>query len=75
MNCKYYLNRHANGEKIILVDQNRNSGRWNSLGRYSFQRGAEASITVSNNANGPVIADAIKLVYLDNTPVSNHTSP
>lgn len=69
-----YLIQHAHGEKTILVDQSRNSGRWNSLGRYSFERGMEASITVSNKANGLVIADAIKLVYQGNTPASNHAA-
>lgn len=55
--------RFAGGEKTVLVDQSRASGRWNSLGVYRFERGGEAAITITNKANGPVVADAFKLVY------------
>lgn len=59
--------RDANGETTIKVDQSTNSGQWNLLGKFQFHRGAGYFMEISNAANGGVIADAIKLVYQDNS--------
>lgn len=60
-----YTIRHANGQKTILVDQSQNAGRWNSLGIFPFRPGVSQYVRLDNRANGPVIADAIRLVFRD----------
>ena len=58
---------HAGGVKTILVNQRQNQGRWNSLGIYTFDQGTNGNVTISAlGADGIVIADAIKFVYLGN---------
>jgi hypothetical protein len=53
----------AGGAKTILVDQTKNIGQWNALGTFKFEAGKGGNITVTNKADGNVLADAIKLVY------------
>lgn len=45
------------------VDQSTNFGRWNSLGVYYLTIGQSGRIAFDNNADGPILADAIKFVY------------
>jgi hypothetical protein len=54
---------HANGATDLTIDQTTNYGRWNALGTYHFKAGGGASVMVSNNANGYVVADAFRFVY------------
>jgi hypothetical protein len=54
---------HAGGTTTVIVDQQRNEARWNSLGTYIFNKETLAVITISNRARGNVVADAIKLVH------------
>lgn len=56
-----YTIHHRNGLTTARVNQQKNGGRWNSLGAYSFSRDTPAVITITNDANLWVIADAIKL--------------
>ncbi|TBW58737.1 hypothetical protein EZI54_02380 [Marinobacter halodurans] len=49
-----------------IVDQRSNGGTWQSLG--TFALGTDAEIALSNDANGTVIADAVKLVPSDSSP-------
>jgi hypothetical protein len=56
-----YTIHHGNGVATVRVNQQEKGKRWNSLGTYSFSKDKPAVITLSNNANGWVIADAIKL--------------
>lgn len=67
-----YRIRHDGGEKTVLVNQRINAGQWNSLGKFNFTRGQDHSVTITNQANGPVIADAIKFVYGGGTPPPNY---
>lgn len=46
------------------IDQSRNVGRWNHLGRFDFPAGNRARIEISNDADAAVVADAFKLVHL-----------
>jgi hypothetical protein len=55
---------YHNGLKFTgTIDQSRNQGQWNSLGVYYFEKGIKGAITISDKANGKVIADAFKFVY------------
>ena len=67
--------RHAKGEIVVRVDQSRNSGRWNSLGVYDFSTNSGQFVEISNDADGPVVADAIKLVYRGSDGNLDVTSP
>ena len=63
-NAPYHI-RHADGIDTVRVNQRENGGHWNSLGIYKFSKDTPASITITNDANGCVIADAVKLVPKD----------
>ncbi len=45
------------------IDQSRNYKKWNSLGTYYFAKGTKGSVTITNDADGEVMADAFKFVY------------
>ncbi|MFE7566110.1 DNRLRE domain-containing protein [Streptomyces sp. NPDC057539] len=53
---------HATGEVTKTVDQSTRSNEWISLGSYSFTEAAAQKITLTDAANGTVVADAVKLV-------------
>lgn len=67
--------KHANGETKIEVDQTKNGGQWNSLGIYDFAVGTLDYVQVSNEANGMVVADAIKFVYKGLDSKSDYEPP
>jgi hypothetical protein len=48
---------------ITLVDQSSAGDEWISLGSYEFDNTGIQGIGVTDNANGKVCADAVKLVY------------
>jgi len=59
--------KHAGGENVVVVDQGSSVGRWNSLGVYSFDVGSGQGVTISaEDADGVVIADAVKFVFKNN---------
>jgi RHS repeat-associated protein len=53
--------KYSGGSKTIAVNQRSNNGQWMLLGSFSFVTGTPGSITLTDNANGTVIADAVKL--------------
>lgn len=55
-----YTIAHAGGTTTVRVDQTTNGGGWYSLGQFAFDAGA-GSVVLSNDANGIVIADAIRV--------------
>jgi RHS repeat-associated protein len=57
-----YTVAHDSGSTPVVVDQSQQPGQWVSLGSYGFQEGAEAGITLTDDATGTVVADAVKLV-------------
>jgi PKD repeat protein len=63
-NAKYTI-RHADGTSTVTVNQQVAAGDWNVLGTYNFNRGSY-DITLSDNANGRVAADAMILEPTDN---------
>jgi len=54
---------YSGGSKTITIDQQKNIGKWNSVGTYKFAKGSKGNIVLTNKANDNVVADAIKLVY------------
>jgi hypothetical protein len=62
-NAPFTIN-YAGGSTTIAVNLNdrTKAGQWNSLGVYPFDEGALASIVLTDNADGRLIADAIRLV-------------
>jgi hypothetical protein len=58
-----YTINYAGGSKTIKINLDENIGQWNLLGTFRFKAGTGGNVTISNNANGNVVADAIKFVY------------
>ncbi|MDF3128023.1 FAD-dependent oxidoreductase [Kiritimatiellaeota bacterium B1221] len=58
---------HHQGETTKLeVDQRTHGGSWNLIGTYPFDAGQKIRVTINNkNADGYVIADAVRLVLTE----------
>ena len=56
-----YTITSADGTTPITVNQQQNGGQWNSLGSFNFAAGQSSKITLTDVADGVVVADAIKL--------------
>ncbi len=54
--------KSADGSKTVRVDLRNQKGGWVKLGTFRFEKGRKGSITMSNDADGNVLADAVKLV-------------
>jgi hypothetical protein len=59
---------HADGTDVVRVNQRLDGGTWVLLGTYTL--GTDSRIELSNDANGLVIADAIKLIATSTPPNS-----
>lgn len=57
-----YTVTHAGGSTAVPVNQQANGGAWNLLGTFSLSPGTAHKVTLTDQANGYVIADAIRLV-------------
>ncbi|TMR99785.1 polymorphic toxin-type HINT domain-containing protein [Nonomuraea basaltis] len=60
-NAKYTV-KHQGGEANVTRDQTQTPGTWVELGSYTFTAGTTHSVTLTDDANGTVAADAVKLV-------------
>ncbi|QXE34978.1 exo-alpha-sialidase [Streptomyces sp. GMY02] len=58
-----YVIRHAEGQETVEVDQRSGGGRWVRLGDFAFTAGGGGTIELSDAADGPVAADAVRLAY------------
>ena len=64
-NAKYVV-RHATGATTVSVNQrvrgvpDNRGGEWKSLGIFTFKAGLSGSVDLSDNADGFVIADAVR---------------
>ncbi len=56
-----YTVKHGGGDAVKTVDQTTNTGTWVSLGSYSFAEGNSHKVTLTDEAGGTVVADAVKL--------------
>jgi RHS repeat-associated protein len=57
-----YKVEHNGGGTTTPVDQTKQAGQWVSVGSYAFSAGGSHKITLTDAANGTVVADAVKLV-------------
>jgi RHS repeat-associated protein len=57
-----YTVAYSGGTAAVTVNQQTSGGAWNLLGTYTFGSGTGGNITLTDQANGYVIADAIRLV-------------
>jgi hypothetical protein len=55
-----YTINYDGGSETIYVNQQVNGGQWNLLGTYPFAAGTSGSVVLTDDANGVVIADAVK---------------
>ncbi len=55
-----YTVGHDGADRHVVVDQTRNGGKWYRLGTFNFTGGVSYDVSLSDNANGYVIADAIR---------------
>ncbi|NUT32082.1 MAG: DNRLRE domain-containing protein [Hamadaea sp.] len=53
---------HSGGTVVKTVNQTQNAGAWISLGSYTFTEDGVQKITLTDQATGKVVADAVKLV-------------
>ena len=60
-----YEIQHASGKATGTINQSTGAGKWNYVGTFSLNAGAENYVKISNNANGYVIADAFKFLNID----------
>ena len=63
-----YTIRHADGTTRLTANQRVNGGTWQRLG--TFRLNADSSVTLANDANGEVVADAIRLLPVNAEPNS-----
>ncbi|MFI7576539.1 DNRLRE domain-containing protein [Micromonospora sp. NPDC049497] len=61
-----YTVKHGGGDTVKTVNQTTGTGTWVSLGSYSFTEGNSHAVSLSDQATGTVVADAVKVVR-DNT--------
>lgn len=57
-----YTIAHDGGTDDVTRDQSTNAGDWVSLGKYGFVVGNASTVTLATSTNGPVVADAVRLV-------------
>ncbi|GAA4526914.1 golvesin C-terminal-like domain-containing protein [Amycolatopsis samaneae] len=60
-NATYTID-HDGGSTTKMLDQTQQPGQWVSLGSYSLTEGQARKVTLSDKANGIVVADAVKIV-------------
>jgi RHS repeat-associated protein len=61
-----YTVTHQSGQATVTVDQKQNGATWNLIGTYTFD--ATGNVSLSDQANGYVIADAVKFVPTSGNP-------
>ncbi|HEY0582239.1 MAG TPA: hypothetical protein VGE94_08645, partial [Chloroflexota bacterium] len=57
-----YLIAHTAGAARVSVDQRSNGGAWQSLGTFAFSAAVDQGVTLSDKADGIVVADALRFV-------------
>ncbi|MEH1057232.1 DNRLRE domain-containing protein [Micromonospora sp. CPCC 206171] len=66
-----YTVSHGGGNTPKTVNQTAGAGSWVSLGSYNFTEGNNHKVSLSDQATGTVVADAVKLVRDNSTDVDN----
>ncbi|MFC4077135.1 golvesin C-terminal-like domain-containing protein [Salinithrix halophila] len=57
-----YTVYHQDGQSVKEVNQRSGGGQWTYLGTWNFAQGAGSKVVLSDNADGIVVADSVKLV-------------
>ena len=57
-----YSIAHDGGSSAVTVNQRENGGAWVLLGSYDYSAGQSYDVSLSDAANGAVVADALYLV-------------
>jgi hypothetical protein len=57
-----FIIKHKKGTDRFTVNLKTNFGKWNPLGEFYFKKGYSGYVMTSNDANGNVLADAVKFV-------------
>jgi RHS repeat-associated protein len=52
----------VHGSATVTVSQAQRGGQWNELGVFAFAGGQDYSVTLTDDANGTVVADAVYIV-------------
>jgi uncharacterized lipoprotein YddW (UPF0748 family) len=60
-----FIIRHLDGADTIRVNQETNGEQWYKLGSYPFESGTDGDITLTNDADQIVIADAVRWKYME----------
>ncbi|MFR9780572.1 RHS repeat-associated core domain-containing protein, partial [Micromonospora sp. MS34] len=68
--ARYTVN-YDGGSAVKTVNQTAGTGTWVSLGSYSFAEGNAQKVTLSDQAGGAVVADAVKLVRDNSADTDN----
>lgn len=58
-NAPYTIN-YDGGSEVVIVNQKIRGGTWNYLGTYTFAAGTSGSVTLADDTDGLVVADALK---------------
>ncbi|MBU1495187.1 MAG: hypothetical protein KJ956_14615 [Actinobacteria bacterium] len=62
-NVPYAITHGGGAGETGTIDQTADTEQWNSLGIFEFDEGAVGNVTMTNDADGTVIADAFKFVF------------
>ncbi|QKG85339.1 hypothetical protein GXN76_13215 [Kroppenstedtia pulmonis] len=67
-----YTVTYSDGKTTRTVNQRTNGGKWVELGTYNLQKDVTSKVTLTDNANGFVIADAVRYEYLPGWVISDN---
>jgi hypothetical protein len=78
VNALYVISAGGDSLGAVIIDQNKESGSWVSLGRYTFPSNVQIKVQVIDNSppvsNRVVRADAIKFQFVPATSVADNSS-
>ena len=63
-----YTIHHSGGATVVTVDQTTSGGQWVLLGTFTMEPGQNHRVELTDEADGTVVADAIKLSPQTTTP-------
>lgn len=67
-NARYRVRDNDNLSDWVFIDQSTPGNEWVFLGSFSFDNSRAQGIEISDEADGYVVADAVKLVYTGSMP-------
>ncbi len=70
-NVPYFIIKDGSTITSGHINQALNVGQWNSLGTFKFPKGKRIVVKLTNDADGVVISDAIRFVYMESDSGDN----